>query len=217
MRGYWREGQESSGFSFTAAVLLTITIAAGSIGLAVSASGGVSAVRSPGQTHSARNCSQSGQCTEAEVKTGDLRSIEARLARKGLQVNGRLQHDGAHCSEHSYGAVSKFFRKQPCADLHRAQLQCRDRKGDVVLVAISWVRMAGQQSATSYKTLVDEYGTGNVTELSREDGRYRTVRYTARTYRSVQRNNVVVNAQAEPVARGWVGLALTTIVDEAVR
>ncbi|MCM3921089.1 hypothetical protein ND748_05275 [Frankia sp. AiPs1] len=196
---------------------MTVTLAVGGASTAVSAGGGASVARSPAQAQSARSCGQPRQCTEGEVTINDLRSIEVRLARKGLQASGQLQHDGAHCSEHSYGKVLEFFHRQPCADLYRAQFQGRDRKGDVVLIAVSWVRMADQGGAVAYRQLVDTYGTGNVTELSREGGRYRTVRYTARKYASGRRNNVVVNAQAEPVVRGWGGLALTTIVNEAVR
>ncbi|MEX5637282.1 hypothetical protein [Parafrankia sp. FMc2] len=147
----------------------------------------------------------------------DLTSIKTRLARRGLHLDGQLQHDGANCAEHAYGAVQAFFRVHPCADLFRAQFQGKDSRGDVLLVAVSWVRMADEASAVAYRELVDTYGTGNVVELSRESGRYRTVRYTARHYSSGRSSTVVVNAQAEPVARGWVGLALTTVVDEAIR
>ncbi|WP_322769241.1 hypothetical protein [Frankia sp. Cr1] len=77
--------------------------------------------------------------------------------------------------------------------------------------------MPDLDGARAYKQLVDASGTGNITELSREDGHYRTVRYTGYRYASRRDGTVVANAQAEPVARGWTGLALTSIVNEAVR
>ncbi|CAO5258325.1 Secreted protein [Frankia sp. AgKG'84/4] len=217
VRGYWRGGRGFSRVSLAITAVVTFSLTAGGIDTAVSAGGGVSVKRPPGQQRSARNCSQSRPCTEAEITIGDLRSIEVRLARKGLQVNGRLQNDGTHCADHSYGTVLEFFREHPCAALYRAQFQGQDKKGDVVLIAVSWVRMADQETAAVYKKMVDAYGTGNVTELSREGGKYRTVRYTARNYASGRRGNIVVNAQAEPVVRGWGGIALATIANEAAR
>ena len=50
-----------------------------------------------------------------------------------------------------------------------------------------------------------------MTELSRDRGQYRTVRYTGDAFASRLDGPVVINAQAEPVARGWAGLALTSI------
>jgi hypothetical protein len=150
-----------------------------------------------------------------EISTEDLQSVETRLARKGLHGNGRLEHDGATCAEHAYGQVETFFQRQPCTDLYRAQLELKDQKGDTVLIAISWVEMPDEASAQAYKKLVDAPGTGNITELSREGGRYRTVRYTGLHYRPGGHGTIVSNAQAEPVARGWTGIALQSIVNAA--
>ncbi|WP_322751476.1 MULTISPECIES: hypothetical protein [unclassified Frankia] len=152
-----------------------------------------------------------------EISTQDLRSTEVRLARHGLRATGHLQYDGSDCAEHSYGIVHDFFLRRPCTALYRAQFEVRDKKGDVVLVAVSWVKMPDEDGARSYQQLVDTGGTGNITELSREDGRYRTVRYTGYQYVSRRNGTVVANAQAEPVARGWTGLALTSIADNAIR
>ena len=41
----------------------------------------------------------------------------------------------------AYGQVREFLAANPCTGLHRALLEVRDRKGDVVLVAASWVEM----------------------------------------------------------------------------
>jgi hypothetical protein len=49
--------------------------------------------------------------------------------------------------------------------------------------------------------LIDRHGTGNITELSREEGRYRRLRYTGRYYASAREDETVVNMQAEPVGR----------------
>ena len=116
----------------------------------------------------------------------------------------------------SYGQVREFFRAHPCSSLRRAQFEVRDRNGDVALVPVAWVEMPTGAQARQLKTLMDSGGTGNVTELSRERGRYRTVRYTGDAYASRRDGTTVVNAQAQPVARGWAGLALTSVVTNTV-
>lgn len=76
--------------------------------------------------------------------------------------------------------------------------------------------MPTQAGARQLKTLMDTGGTGNATELSRERGRYRTVRYTGGVYASRRDGTTVVNAQAQPVVRGSAGLTLTSVVTAAV-
>lgn len=136
--------------------------------------------------------------------------------RHGVRVTARTTGDTTDCVKHSYGQVQDFFRRQPCTALHRALFEVRDRKGALVLVAVSWVQMPDEAGARALLELLDTNGSGNVTELSREQGRYRTVRYTGAAYASHRDATVVVNAQAQPVARGATGLALTSIVTNAV-
>jgi hypothetical protein len=196
-------------------VAATLTIggisATGSVTASGTAGGSSASADAPGRG----NSRGSSERPTLEISTEDLQSIETRLARKGLHGSGQLEHDGATCAEHAYGQVKAFFERKPCTDLYRAQLELKDRQGDTVLVAISWVEMPDESSARAYKTLVDAPGTGNVTELSRESGRYRTIRYTGLRYHSNSHGTTVSNVQAEPVARGWTGIALQTIVNAA--
>ncbi|MFP5068498.1 hypothetical protein ACLFMI_02360 [Pseudonocardia nantongensis] len=131
-------------------------------------------------------------------------------------MTGRIVDDDADCTAHSYGQVREFFRVHPCSSLRRAHFEVRDRNGDVALVPVAWVDMPTEAEARQLKALMDTGGTGNVTELSRERGRFRTVRYTGDAYASRRDGTTVVNAQAQPVARGWAGLALTSVVSNAV-
>jgi hypothetical protein len=190
-----------------------------SIAVAVSA-GGVTASGSATLTSgiSSASSSSSGARGGSRVSNKDSQAAEARVVRQGFRVNAKFTSDAANCVEHSYGQVQNFFRQQPCTALHRAWFEVRDRQGDAVLVAVSWVQMPDKSSAAALKQLVDAPGTGNVTELSREQGKYRSVRYTGECYKSdlEQAGTVVVNAQAEPVARGAAGLLLTSIVTNAV-
>lgn len=59
--------------------------------------------------------------------------------------------------------------------------------------------------------------SSGLSELVRERGRYRAVRYTGDVYASDRDGTVVDNAQAEPVARRSTGPALTALVNEVVR
>ncbi|MFR9807391.1 hypothetical protein ACL02T_34630 [Pseudonocardia sp. RS010] len=134
-----------------------------------------------------------------------------------MRLRGKVTDDSADCMANSYGQVQDFFRRTPCAALHRAYFELRDQKGDAAIVAVSWVEMPDETSARTLKQLMDTSGTGNVTELSRDRGKYRTVRYTGDAYASRRDGPVVINAQAEPVARGWAGLALTSIATNAAQ
>lgn len=136
---------------------------------------------------------------------------------RGVRVTGRLTDNEPDCVAHSYGQVQQFFRRHPCRNLQRAQFEVRDPKGDVVLVPVAWVEMPDETQALALKQLLDSGGTGNVTEISRERGKYRSIRYTGDAYASRRDGAVVVSAQAQPVVRGRVGLALTSIATNAVQ
>lgn len=192
-------------------IVITILFALSASGLSA---GGSTAMRSSSSSSSRPSANER---SNENIQQQRIQRIRNRLERKNLDVEGEFQSDGAACTEHSYGQVNTFFLQQLCTALHRAQFEIKDRAGNVALVAISWVEMPDLESARAYKELVDTHGTGNVIELSREEGPYQTVRYTGYTYASRRNGTVVVNAQAEPVTRGWRGVALATVVTHAAR
>jgi hypothetical protein len=53
--------------------------------------------------------------------------------------------------------------------------------------------------AQEYKRLVDGSGTGNITELSRDNGPYRNVMYTGKYYASGISGTTVWNVQVQPI------------------
>lgn len=193
----------------TALVVGVLILALGAGGSATVAGAGSSALPAPEVSVTSRGG------TKVSIK--DSNAAKLRLVRQGLKVDGQFTDDAANCAEHAYGQVRTFLEERPCTALHRAQFEVRDRKGDVILVAISWVQMPDEASVMALHRLVDTHGTGNITELSRDEGRYRTVRYTGDFYASRRDGRVVVNAQAQPVARGISGLVLTSIVTHAIR
>jgi hypothetical protein len=153
----------------------------------------------------------------ARAANQNSKIAESRLVRRGIRVDQKFSDDNSDCVAHSYGQVRDFFRSHSCVALQRAHFQVRDRRGDVVLIAVSRVEMTDETDARALQRLLDTHGTGNVLELSREQGRYRTVRYTGDFYASRRDGTVVSNAQAQPVARGASGLALTSIVTDLAR
>lgn len=144
-----------------------------------------------------------------------VRTIE-RLRRQGLQVRLRASSDDTDCAARSYGQARLFFRAHPCVSMHRALLEITAKGAGTVLVAIASVRMPDERTAAELKALLDRYGTGNLTELSRQSGRYRRVRFTGQAYASRRDGDTVTNAQAQPVAPGPIGRRLTEIVTNAV-
>lgn len=173
---------------------------------------GTSAVGGSGSAGSAGSAKSSSR-----VRDRDSLNAVLRLERKGLRVTSRLTSDDDDCVTHSHGQVQDFFREQPCAALFRVLIEVRDKRRNVVLVAIAWVDMPASSGARQLKELVDANGTGNVTALSRERGRYRHVRFTGEYYESVREATTVVNAQAQPVGRTAGAVALAEIVASAVR
>lgn len=183
-----------------AAVVLggTVSVSLGSGAGGASSSGGSSA-RAPSRANKASS--------DAAV---------ARLKTRGVHIEGELTDDSTDCVEHSYGEVQEFLRRNRCLALHRAQLELRDPKGDVALVAAFWIEMSDEPAAAQLVRLLDTRGTGNIRELSREEGRYKLVRYSGPAYDSDRDGTFVRSAQAEPVARGWAGLALTAVISNVV-
>ena len=197
--------EKGGGGGLLLAVVLVVAIGAGggtAAGAGLSSSGSSVSASSRGQSNAGSRQSETAQ---------------VRIAARGIQVRARMTDDSDDCAAHAYGQVREFLRENPCVGMHRALFEVRDRKGDAVLIAVSWVDMGDEQTARLFHRLVDGSGTGNITELSRERGRYQTVRFTGDIYESRREGPVVSNAQAQPVGRGATGLALTSIVTDALR
>jgi len=154
--------------------------------------------------------------SNSRVRAQDSANVALRLERRGLRVSSRLSSD-EDCAEHSYGRVQAFFREHPCTALSRALFEARDSRRNVVLVAVAWVEMPDAGRARALRALLDGAGTGNVTELSRQRGRYRDVRFTGDFYASRRDGSTVVNAQAQPVGRAAVAVNLAATVVDALR
>jgi hypothetical protein len=186
-------------------VLATAIGAGGTAGVAGSAAG------AGGTSASASSARASSQ-----ARRQDANAARARLLRQALRVEQRFDTTD-DCLAHSYGKVREFFREQPCVALHRAWFEVHDRRRGYVLVAVSWVEMPDTRSARAFQELVDTHGTGNVTELSREQGPHRRVRFTGQYYVSRRDGTTVMNAQAEPIGRAAIAAELEKLAEEALR
>ncbi|MDN5747604.1 MAG: hypothetical protein L0H64_03665, partial [Pseudonocardia sp.] len=192
-------------------------LAAFGLAVAVAAGGASTGVAGIGSGTTASSANSAGSRGQARVNDRNSQAVQARLVAQGVRINARATDDSDNCVEHSHGQVQDYLRANPCVALHRSLFELRDRNGDVVLIAVAWVDMGDEATAREFHRLVDGSGTGNIVELSRERGRYRSVRFTGDFYASNRDGTVVVNAQAQPVARGWAGVALTAVVNDAVR
>ncbi len=79
-------------------------------------------------------------------------------------------------------------------------------------MAVAWVDMPDAAGAAALKSLVDRPGTGNITELSKEQRRYRGVRFTGQHYASLQDDTTVINVQAEPLGDTATAVSLAQTV-----
>jgi hypothetical protein len=185
------------------AVVLALALAggAGGAGVGTGSSGGLT---------------QPGSSTSAKARDRDPGPVLRRLAARNLDVQQQDAEVDSDCAAHSYGAVRRWFAEHPCAALFRTSFIVRATGGQTVLVAVAWVDMPSAASAREFHELVDGEGTGNVTELTRERGRYTDVRFTGEHYESAREDITVVNVQAQPVERGVAPAELEGIVRSAL-
>lgn len=159
-----------------------------------------------------------GRSGEAKARDRDPAParLRLRLEARGLRVDQVSTSADDDCAAHSYGLVRDYFATQPCAALFRAVFEVRDSCRNTVLVAVAWVDMPDGAPAREFHRLVDGDGTGNITELSRDRGRYQDVRFTGEHNGSTRDGDAVVNAQALPVGRAAAAAELADMVESAL-
>lgn len=191
------------GGGLAAAVLVLALVGVAGVGAGADTAGaGASTVDSGSRTQGGSNSARGRARDRSTVRT------TARLVKEGLRVRERGVDASTNCVAHSYGDVQDFFRAHPCTALFRALFEVSDKRGGVALVAVAWVDMPDTDRARDLRVLMDRYGTGNVTELSRERGGQR---FSGEFYRSSREDSTVVNVQAEPVGRTRTALTLARV------
>jgi hypothetical protein len=183
----------------------------------------VVAVATPPAARSALSAGESAASASQNLrgkssKNRNSRLTQARLALRGMRIASHIVDDGSTCTSHSYGEVQAFFQKNPCVALHREMYVLDDPHGDgKVLVAYASVEMKDADQARCLQEVLDKNGSGNVTELSRERGAYRSVRYDDAVFASDRDGTVVVNAQAKFVQGKSRRSDLELIAHDAIR
>ena len=127
-------------------------------------------------------------------------AMKQQLESDGLQVRQMSTAENDDCAANSYGEVRDYFSGHPCQGVQRAWYEVSDDEDNAAVLSVAWVEMPDAEAANDLKRLVDRPGTGNVTELSKEDGPYQDVRYSGWYYRSDVDGATFRSVQAEPLA-----------------
>jgi hypothetical protein len=96
---------------------------------------------------------------------GQIETVDGRTF-----VAQRVQTDPT-CVGNSYGAVADLFATTDCAGLARA-LYSTEVGGRPVVVSVAVADMGGADGARALRTLADQNGSGNVSDLLRDGVRY---------------------------------------------
>ena len=123
-----------------------------------------------------------------------------QLEGDGLRVRQMSTAENDDCAANSYGEVRDYFSNHPCQGVQRAWYEVSDDEDNAAVLSVAWVEMPDAEAANDLQRLVDRPGTGNVTELSKEDGPYQDVRYSGWYYRSDVDGATFRSVQAEPLA-----------------
>jgi len=199
IRPYIRRNPGSSGGSGGGGVPVVVAVAvAAGLAVTIGAVAWASLRAAPDRTPP-RPIMDQAQAKTQRV-TSNLDNVKVRWRDKYYQIDFYTDLN-TDCVAHSYGKVQNFFTSDDCVYLIRASGEFRNQSRNVILASFSWVEMPTTDEATRLLKLVDAAGTGNVTELSRETGRHRSVRYTGQSYISDINKQAVWNAQVQPV--GW--------------
>ena len=127
-------------------------------------------------------------------------AMKQQLESDGLQVRQMSTAENDDCAANSNGEVRDYFSGHPCQGVQRAWYEVSDDEDNAAVLSVAWVEMPDAEAANDLQRLVDRPGTGNVTELSKEDGPYQDVRYSGWYYRSDVDGATFRSVQAEPLA-----------------
>lgn len=199
-----KRGRWTKGGGFTLAAVVTASIGVAAVG------GGASGTSASGSGKGGPRSSSS----QAKAANRDVARLVRRLQNSDLRVEPIATSADQDCAANSYGRIRVYFSDHPCSALFRVLLRVTDRNRAVAVVAVATVDMPDSSQAGTVKSTVDDYGTGNITEL--RSRRVPAVDWTGRHYVSELDDTTVVNAQAEPIGRTAAATALAELASRAV-
>ncbi|WP_433787255.1 hypothetical protein ACQPX6_10585 [Actinomycetospora sp. CA-101289] len=106
----------------------------------------------------------------------------------------------ASCEGHAYGQAQAFLRERGCLHLDRS-LWSGVADGQEVVVAIATVQMPDTTTAGAFRSVVDSNGTGNISDLLREQRGYPGAppALSGQGYASAQLGDRVMVAEADGI------------------
>lgn len=197
-KGRWTK--KVSGLTLASVLTVSIGVATTGVGGGTSASG------------SGKGGSRAGS-SQAKAKDRDVARVVRRLQNSDLRVETLATSTNSNCAANSYGRIRVYFADHPCSALFRTLLRVTDRNRAVAVVAVATVDMPDDSQAETVQSTLDEFGTGNLTEL--RSRRTPNVDWTGRYYDSKLAETTVVNAQAEPVGGTAAAVGLAQFASKA--
>jgi hypothetical protein len=132
----------------------------------------------------------------------------------GTTFRRQASTEVATCFDHSFGQVRQFFASTECSSLYRVLLESDDL-GNTAVILLSWIEMPDRDAAEDLKSLIDVYGTGDITPPDEEVLRASGVRFSGRYYGSRLDGRVLVVAEAEASDGPVSGEALDRMAETA--
>jgi len=118
----------------------------------------------------------------------------------GVTFTRQVVTSEVSCEGHAYGQAAAFLRERGCLHLDRS-LWSGVADGQEVVVAVASVQMPDTTTAGAFRSLVDSNGTGNISDLLREQRGYpgAPAALSGQGYASAQLGDRVVVAEADGV------------------
>jgi hypothetical protein len=118
----------------------------------------------------------------------------------GITFTRQVATTDTSCEGHAYGQAAAFLRERGCLHLDRS-LWSGTAEGRDVVVAVATVQMPDTTTAGAFRSLVDSNGTGNISDLLREQRGYPGApeQLTGQGYASAQLGDRVAVAEADGI------------------
>ncbi len=118
----------------------------------------------------------------------------------GVTFTRQVVTSDVSCEGHAYGQAAAFLRERGCLHLDRS-LWSGTAEGQEIVVAIATVQMPDTTTATAFRSLVDSNGTGNISDLLREQRGYPGApeALSGQGYASAQLGDRVMVAEADGI------------------
>ncbi|MDD7917004.1 hypothetical protein [Actinomycetospora callitridis] len=122
----------------------------------------------------------------------------------GITFTREVATTDTSCEGHAYGQAAAFLRERGCLHLDRS-LWSANAEGRDVVVAVATVQMPDTTTAGAFRSLVDSNGTGNISDLLREQRGYPGApeQLTGQGYASAQLGDRVAVAEADGIDPGF--------------